>query len=95
MNTPDTSIGTVLIDYVLDNHVCSFDKDSIPLDESLLELGVLDSYGVVELVSFMETAWSIAIEDAEITKAKMGSINKMVALIQEKLSGEVDKEPPK
>jgi acyl carrier protein len=86
---PDFSVDTVrdgIIDHVLSNFVCPFTKDTIPLDQSLVELGVLDSYGMVELVSFLETNWSLAILDSEITKEKMGSINKMVALVREKLA---------
>ena len=29
----------------------------LPLDESLFELGILDSFGIVELVVFIENRW--------------------------------------
>ncbi|NQV83561.1 MAG: acyl carrier protein [Rhodospirillales bacterium] len=92
-NRPPTSeldIRNAMIEYVLANHVSSYDHKSMPLDQSLVELGVLDSYGVVELVSFIESNWSTTIEDAEITKEKMGSINRMVSLVQEKISSETN-----
>jgi acyl carrier protein len=56
----------------------------LPLDESLYEMGILDSFGVVELVSFVEQNWTISILDSEITKEKFGSVNKMARLIAEK-----------
>jgi len=80
------SIKTEIIRYVVENHISPYDEVSMPLEESLVELGVLDSYGVVELVSFLETNWTIAILDAEITKEEMGSINKMCALVAKKLA---------
>ena len=75
-----------IIGYVLENHISSFTKDSIPKDESLVELDVIDSFGVVELVDYLEKNWSITIKDFEITKDKMGSINKMVLLVSSKLN---------
>lgn len=84
-NTDKISILDAIVSYVLVNHVSSYDAQTMPLDESLVELGVLDSYGVVELVDFLETNWSITIENAEITREKMGSINKMINLVIEKI----------
>jgi acyl carrier protein len=79
------SIRNAIINYVITNQPSSYNTETIPLDQSLLELEVLDSYGVVELVVFLENNWSIKIDDSEITKEKMGSINKMAKLIFEKL----------
>ena len=84
MSRADDSIRNQIVDYILRSHVSPYDATTIPLDQSLVELGVLDSYGVVELVSFLESNWSITIADSEITREKMGSINKMVSLIQGK-----------
>ena len=59
---------------------------NIPMHKSLVELGYLDSFGIVELVSFIEKKWKITILDSDLTAKKMGSINKMVDLINKKLS---------
>jgi acyl carrier protein len=60
--------------------------DVLPVDQSLYESGILDSFGVVELVDFIEKRWSISILDAEITKENFGGINKMATLISAKLA---------
>jgi len=73
-----------IIAYLQMNHPSNMDTRAIPLDESLLELGIIDSYGVVELVDFLEQSWNITIADNEITKERMGSINKMAQLVLEK-----------
>ncbi len=59
--------------------------NEIPNDKSLLSEGVLDSFGIVELVEFIESNWSITVEDNEFTLEKMGSVNKMVDLIESKI----------
>jgi acyl carrier protein len=71
-----------LVDYILSQHPSKFTRDTLPRDESLLELGVLDSAGVIEFIDFAETTWGIAISDEDITKERMGSLNKMAALVQ-------------
>ncbi|MBF0582700.1 MAG: hypothetical protein HQL80_00550 [Magnetococcales bacterium] len=72
--------------FVLENFVSDYHPGTLPLDESLVELGILDSYGVVELVAFIEEKWSITILDAEITREKMGSVNKMSRLVLSKIT---------
>jgi acyl carrier protein len=82
-----------LLDYIYTTNPVAEERKPLPLDESLYELGVLDSFGVVELVSFIETHWSIQILDSEITKEKFGGVNKMAALIEEKLSVPAARQP--
>ena len=57
----------------------------IPLNQSLVELGYLDSFGVIEVITYFEKKYKISIKDNEITKEKFGSINKMVSLVFEKI----------
>jgi acyl carrier protein len=83
--TPE-SIAGVIVDYVLANYISEYTVETIPLDQSLVVLGVMDSYGVVELVSFLEDTWGIRIADAEITREKMGSITKMARLVCDKVA---------
>ena len=76
-------ITSTLVDYILSHHPSRFDGETLPRDESLLELEVLDSAGVIEFIVFAETTWDIEISDEDITKERMGSLNKMAALVQE------------
>ena len=80
------SIRETIVAYVLENHISNYNADTLPLDQSLFELDVLDSMGIIELIAFIESTWSIVIEDTEITSEEMGSINKMIALIDKKTS---------
>jgi acyl carrier protein len=75
-------ITATLIDYILSHHPSRYTKDTLPRDESLLELEVLDSAGVIEFIVFVESTWDIEISDEDITKERMGSLNKMAALVQ-------------
>ena len=80
----ETEIKGALINYVISKSDLD-DKDEIPLDKSLLSEGIIDSFGIIELVEFIESNWNIRIEDREFTHETMGSINKMVKLINKKI----------
>ena len=49
--------------------------------DSLLELGVVDSTGVLELVTFVEDRYQIAIEDEELVPENLDSIENLVRFI--------------
>ncbi len=62
-----------------------YEVSNLPQDSSLVSLGILDSYGVIEIVEFLENTWGISILDEEVTTELMGSINKMAKLVHSKL----------
>ena len=54
-------------------------------DTLLLERGVLDSTGVLELVSFLEQEFSIAVADEEIIPSNLDSLRQIAGYICRKL----------
>jgi len=78
-------IRSEIIDYLKIGNPMIAELEDIPLDQSLVELGYMDSFGVVDIVVFLEGQYSILIDDDEITKEKFGSINKMASLVSNKL----------
>lgn len=65
-----------------------FVKDSgvvLKDDTSLLDEGVLDSTGVMELVAYIESDFKIKVEDEEIIPDNFDSISKLVSFIDKKL----------
>jgi len=79
------SVRQEIVDFVLENFPSDCTAETLPLNESLLELGIIDSMGVIELVEFLETNWSIVIDESEITHEKMGGVTKMTNLVLEKV----------
>ena len=74
-------ITNKIVIHILNNFPSQFNQKTLPKNESLYEIGLLDSMGVIELVEFLENEFNVRIEDDEITYEKMGSINKMILLI--------------
>ena len=74
-----------LIDYLKKGNPLIRNRKNIPLDKSLLEMGLMNSFGVIEIISYLEKKYKIRINDNEITKEKFGSLNKMSKLVSEKI----------
>jgi len=56
------------------------------LDEntSLLESGIIDSTGVLELVQFLEGRFGLTVEDAELVPENLDSISRICAYLRRK-----------
>jgi|TARA_B100001964_G_scaffold221363_1_gene265298 acyl carrier protein len=85
MSTTNKEIEKDLIRYLKKGNPILSNMKNISMDESLVELGYIDSFGIIDLVTYFENKWKIKIENEEITKEQFGSINKMVNLISTKL----------
>ncbi|MCQ1529132.1 acyl carrier protein [Lutispora saccharofermentans] len=59
-------------------------KKSLDYNESLINSGLVDSFGILELVFFMENTFGTRVEDYEILDAEADTIDKIVALLEEK-----------
>jgi acyl carrier protein len=51
------------------------------LEDSLVDQGVIDSFGLVESSAFMESEFGIRVADSDMNRANFGSVNKMAAFI--------------
>lgn len=53
-------------------------------DESLLERGIIDSTGVLELVAYLEKTFNVRIENDELLPENLDSIDAIVGFLQKK-----------
>ena len=86
MSITSKEIEKDLIRYLKNGNPILDKMKDVPLNESLVELGYIDSFGVIDLVTYLENKWKVKIENAEITKEKFGSISKIINLVYSKLS---------
>lgn len=59
--------------------------DGVGDDDSLLESGILDSTGVVEVVTFLEAKFGIAVADDEIVPENLETITRMSTFVSRRL----------
>jgi acyl carrier protein len=76
----ETSIRRFIIDSFL------FGEDaSLKPDTSFIENGIIDSTGVLELITFIEENYGIRVEDHEIVPENLDSIRRVVDFLSRKL----------
>lgn len=76
-----------VIDNVRDFIATNFyvdDTDSLADEASLLELGIVDSTGVLEVIEFIETTHGVHVLDAEMLPANLDSIARIAGFIERK-----------
>jgi acyl carrier protein len=56
-------------------------RQEIADDESLLGAGLIDSTGILELVSYLEAEFGIAVQDEEIVPENLDSIGLIAAYV--------------
>lgn len=62
------------------------DDDGLKEDTSFLESGIIDSTGILELVSFIEETFMISMEDEELAPENLDSIANVTAYLEKKLA---------
>ncbi len=78
------SVRDDLLAYINENFMYLQPDRTLVDSDSLLELGVIDSTGVVELVGEVEERYGITVDDAEITEENFGSLAGLVAFVESK-----------
>lgn len=75
---------TRIINYITAHHLAGT-EGQVPLDVSLLQTGLIDSFAFISIITFLETEFHIDIQDEEITPENLGSINKMASYVEGKI----------
>ncbi|MDC7786459.1 acyl carrier protein [Rhodoplanes sp. TEM] len=73
-------------DFIRDNFLFREDLEAIADGDSLLDLGLIDSTGILELVAFLEQDFGLAIADADIVPENLDSIDRIAAFVEVKLA---------
>ncbi len=74
-----------LVDFVTRNFLV--DESEIIMDESLVDQGIIDSFGLVEIATHIKKKHSIITDESEMNRNNFGSLIKMSGYIERKLHG--------
>ena len=69
--------------FVIENFLFGEDGN-LKGDTSFLDEGIIDSTGILELVSYLEEEFSITVEDEDLIPENLDSINYVVSYLQKK-----------
>jgi acyl carrier protein len=73
-------------DFLKDNFPLAVDPASVPSGGSLIDLGVVDSTGVLEIVGFLESRFGFEIPVEEISPENLDTIDNITGYVQGKLA---------
>jgi acyl carrier protein len=71
--------------FIIDNFLFG-DGSSLTDDTSFLEERIIDSTGILQLISFIEEEYAIKIDDDEILPENLDSLNNIAAFLKRKIS---------
>ena len=69
--------------FIIENFLFEEDEN-LQEDSSFLENGIIDSTGILELVTFLEETFEITVEDEELIPENLDSIGNVVNYLQKK-----------
>jgi acyl carrier protein len=71
--------------FIKDNFMYRDDRADLADTESLLDAGLVDSTGILELVAFIETEFSIQMADTDIVPDNLDSVDTIVRYVEGKI----------
>jgi len=75
---------TAIRAFVVENFLFGDDSHPLPADLSLIDNDLIDSTGILELVSFLEERFAIQVADADIVPANLDTIDRIAGFINRK-----------
>ena len=80
----DAQVRVELVDFIVANYLFG-DVARTPTDEdSLVEGGVIDSTGILELIEFLESQFGIEVSETETVPQNLGTISNLTRFIMSK-----------
>ena len=86
-NMDNTTIERDIRDFLAQNFPLSDEGSELAGSDSLIEAGVIDSTGVLELIEFLEATYEIQIADEEVLPDNLDSIERIGRFVSSKLDG--------
>ncbi|MBN1602872.1 MAG: acyl carrier protein [Chitinispirillaceae bacterium] len=71
-----------LLEFVCRNYMV--ERDDVIPDESLVDQGIIDSFGLVEISGYIQKEFGIVVVDSEMNRANFGSIVKISNFVEKK-----------
>lgn len=74
--------------FLADNFLLGDEARDMPASASLIDAGIIDSTGVLELVGFLEQTFDIEITDTELVPENLDSIDNIIRFMTAKRNSE-------
>ncbi len=71
-------------DFILESYLFTDDESALKNNQSLLEAGIIDSTGILELIEYIQQAFGIEVEDDEMIPDNFDTVERIVAYVSRK-----------
>ena len=85
MLTKTQKIEEQIKEFLTRQFLFEFDRNEITPSTDLFLAGVIDSFGSVELITFIETKFKIKLSDEDFLSGSLKSLNSIIKLIEDKI----------
>ena len=70
--------------FILENYLFTNDQSKLKNSDSFLDTGIIDSTGILEVITFIQDELNITIEDDEMIPENLDSIDSILTFIKNK-----------
>jgi acyl carrier protein len=80
------SLRAQIKQFILNNYLFSNDESALADDDSLLQKGIVDSTGILELIMHVEETFGIKVLEHEMVPANLDSVAAVSSFVERKLA---------
>jgi|WetSurMetagenome_2_1015567.scaffolds.fasta_scaffold940726_2 acyl carrier protein len=80
-----TEIQADLLRFVCRNFLV--DESEVIVDDSLVDQGIIDSFGLIEIASYMRSKYGVDSEESDMNRSNFGSLSLMAEYVSKKSHG--------
>ena len=79
------NVKGILKQFITENYLRASGFDGIDDRDSFMEMGLIDSTGILELLEFVEETFTIRVEDEEVVPDNLDSLERLTSFIESKM----------
>jgi acyl carrier protein len=79
----ENKIRTTLLTFICDNFMV--EADDIDFDESMIDEGIIDSFGLIEIAAFLGREFKIKVEEEQMVSENFQSFNALASFVQREI----------
>jgi len=72
--------------FILENYLFTEDESELDNADSFLESGIIDSTGILEVITFIQDELEIMVEDDDMIPENLDSVNNILAYVAKKVA---------
>ena len=84
----DARVRSELVDFIVTNYLFGDASRAPQDDESLVEGGVIDSTGLMELIEFLEAEFGIEVADEDTVPSNLDTVANLTRFVLRKQAGD-------